>query len=99
MHELPHILHAVFPLTHFIVMEIVFNENDITPSIWVSKAIVNVLFMNHTIFPMIPCRTISVPRRTVSPRQYMSWLETMSWNLPPVLLMRGNQTSVLTFYS
>ncbi|XP_064390223.1 solute carrier family 12 member 3-like isoform X2 [Halichondria panicea] len=43
--------------------------------------------------------TISVPQRSVSARTYLSWLETLSADLPPVLLMRGNQASVLTFYS
>ncbi|XP_063720784.1 solute carrier family 12 member 2-like isoform X2 [Symsagittifera roscoffensis] len=31
--------------------------------------------------------------------QYMCWLETLSENLPPTILMRGNQENVLTFYS
>jgi hypothetical protein len=43
--------------------------------------------------------TISVPQRGVSSQLYMSWLETMSHSLPPILLMRGNQSNVLTFYS
>ena len=34
-----------------------------------------------------------------SSKMYMSWLEFLSLNLPPVLLVRGNQQSVLTFYS
>lgn len=46
-----------------------------------------------------PHSTVSVPQRTISAHRYMSWLEVMSHNLPPILLMRGNQTSVLTFYS
>ena len=47
----------------------------------------------------LPLRTISVPQRGVSSQLYMSWLETMSHSLPPILLMRGNQSNVLTFYS
>ena len=31
--------------------------------------------------------------------QYMCWLETLSKDLPPTILMRGNQENVLTFYS
>ena len=34
-----------------------------------------------------------------SPLMYMSWLEVLSADLPPVLMVRGNQTNVLTFYS
>ncbi|CAG0884776.1 unnamed protein product [Darwinula stevensoni] len=36
---------------------------------------------------------------TVTAPIYMAWLETLTKNLPPFLLIRGNQTSVLTFYS
>lgn len=30
---------------------------------------------------------------------YMGYLETLTADLPPVCLVRGNQQSVLTFYS
>lgn len=30
---------------------------------------------------------------------YMSWLDITTRNMPPFLLLRGNQESVLTFYS
>lgn len=30
---------------------------------------------------------------------YMMWLELLSGDLPPMLFVRGNQTSVLTYYS
>uniref|UniRef100_A0A1I7U2R9 SLC12 domain-containing protein n=1 Tax=Caenorhabditis tropicalis TaxID=1561998 RepID=A0A1I7U2R9_9PELO len=44
--------------------------------------------------------TLPVPRKgMVSSSLYMSWLEAMTQNLPPLLLVRGNQQSVLTFYS
>ncbi|XP_062870188.1 solute carrier family 12 member 2 isoform X2 [Trichomycterus rosablanca] len=35
----------------------------------------------------------------VSSALYMSWLDTLSKDLPPILLVRGNHQSVLTFYS
>jgi solute carrier family 12 sodium/potassium/chloride transporter 2 len=44
--------------------------------------------------------TLPLPKRGhTSPALYMAWLEIMTRNLPPILLTRGNQTSVLTFYS
>jgi solute carrier family 12 sodium/potassium/chloride transporter 2 len=41
-----------------------------------------------------------MPRKgTVGAPLYMAWLEALSANMPPFLLIRGNQSSVLTFYS
>lgn len=36
---------------------------------------------------------------TVPAAIYMAWLEIMSRGMPPFLFVRGNQTSVLTFYA
>ena len=45
-------------------------------------------------------RTLPVPRKgTCSSSLYMAWLETLTRDMPPILLLRGNQQSVLTFYS
>uniref|UniRef100_A0A8R1TWW0 SLC12 domain-containing protein n=1 Tax=Onchocerca volvulus TaxID=6282 RepID=A0A8R1TWW0_ONCVO len=44
--------------------------------------------------------TLPVPRfGFVSSCLYMAWLDMMTRDLPPTLMIRGNQTSVLTFYS
>jgi len=44
--------------------------------------------------------TLPMPRKgTVSAPLYMAWLEMVTADMPPFLLVRGNQTSVLTFYS
>ena len=44
--------------------------------------------------------TLPLPKRgATSPALYMSWLDVMTKDMPPVLFVRGNQQSVLTFYS
>ena len=44
--------------------------------------------------------TLPIPKKAVvTSLMYMSWLEVLSADLPPILLLRGNQTSVLTYYS
>ena len=41
-----------------------------------------------------------MPRKGATPANlYMAWLEIMTREMPPFLFVRGNQTSVLTFYS
>ncbi|XP_006908835.1 solute carrier family 12 member 3 isoform X1 [Pteropus alecto] len=44
--------------------------------------------------------TLPIGRKGKCPSSlYMAWLETLSWDLrPPVILIRGNQENVLTFY-
>ncbi|XP_033750069.1 solute carrier family 12 member 3-like [Pecten maximus] len=44
--------------------------------------------------------TLPVPRKNFCPAGlYMGWLETLTRDMPPMLLLRGNQQSVLTYYS
>ncbi|KAK9508116.1 hypothetical protein O3M35_007849 [Rhynocoris fuscipes] len=44
--------------------------------------------------------TLPMPRKgTVSAPLYMAWLELITAGMPPSLVLRGNQTSVLTYYS
>uniref|UniRef100_A0A3B4YAI0 Solute carrier family 12 member 2 n=1 Tax=Seriola lalandi dorsalis TaxID=1841481 RepID=A0A3B4YAI0_SERLL len=48
------------------------------------------------------CISLSLPlarKGAVSSALYMAWLEVLSKDLPPILLVRGNHQSVLTFYS
>nr|XP_057945470.1 solute carrier family 12 member 1 isoform X1 [Doryrhamphus excisus] len=45
---------------------------------------------------------VSMPiarKETISDFLYMAWLDILTKDLPPVLLIRGNHKSVLTFYS
>lgn len=45
-------------------------------------------------------RTLPMPRKNQTPPVlYMAWLEMLTRDLPPVMLIRGNHTDVLTFYS
>lgn len=44
--------------------------------------------------------TLPMPRKNIiKAAHYMAWLEALSRDLPPFLFVRGNQQSVLTFYS
>ncbi|KAE8739612.1 hypothetical protein FOCC_FOCC014877 [Frankliniella occidentalis] len=44
--------------------------------------------------------SLPMPRKgLVSAPLYMAWIEMLTRDLPPYLLVRGNHTSVLTFYS
>ena len=41
-----------------------------------------------------------MPKRGLcSPGLYMAMLDTLTKDMPPMLLLRGNQESVLTYYS
>uniref|UniRef100_A0A8C9TH58 Solute carrier family 12 member 9 n=1 Tax=Scleropages formosus TaxID=113540 RepID=A0A8C9TH58_SCLFO len=45
---------------------------------------------------------VSMPiarKGTISDHLYMAWLDILTKNLPPTMLIRGNHKSVLTFYS
>jgi len=43
--------------------------------------------------------TLPLPKKDMSPALYMAWLDIMTKDMPPTLFIRGNQQSVLTFYS
>jgi solute carrier family 12 (sodium/potassium/chloride transporter), member 2 len=58
------------------------------------------MLLEHSKDANLVVMSLPMPRReTVSAPLYMSWLEILTRDLPPMLLVRGNQTSVLTFYS
>ena len=44
--------------------------------------------------------TLPLPKKgSLPPMLYMAWMDFISQRLPPFLFIRGNQDSVLTFYS
>ncbi|XP_018422708.1 PREDICTED: solute carrier family 12 member 2 isoform X2 [Nanorana parkeri] len=60
----------------------------------------NELLMEHSSTASVIVMSLPVARKgTVSSALYMAWIEALSKDLPPILLVRGNHQSVLTFYS
>uniref|UniRef100_A0A915J9Q4 SLC12A transporter C-terminal domain-containing protein n=1 Tax=Romanomermis culicivorax TaxID=13658 RepID=A0A915J9Q4_ROMCU len=58
------------------------------------------LLLKHSMNSTLIVLTMPIPRRNVfSNILYMAWLEILTKDMPPVLLLRGNQQSVLTFYT
>ncbi|ETN67130.1 bumetanide-sensitive Na-K-Cl cotransport protein [Anopheles darlingi] len=58
------------------------------------------MLLEHSSKANLIVMSMPMPRLgTVSAPLYMSWLEMLTKDMPPTLLVRGNQTSVLTFYS
>ncbi|KAK6178797.1 hypothetical protein SNE40_011302 [Patella caerulea] len=56
--------------------------------------------LEHSSEAALIVMTLPVPRKTTCPAGlYMAWLEMLTNNLPPTLLLRGNQQSVLTYFS
>ncbi|KGL80365.1 Solute carrier family 12 member 1 [Tinamus guttatus] len=60
----------------------------------------NELLQEHSRAANLIVLSLPVARKgVVSDHLYMAWLEILSKNLPPVLMVRGNHKNVLTFYS
>merc|ERR1711902_103677 len=58
------------------------------------------LLREHSTKSEMVIMTLPMPRKGSTPANlYMAWLEIMTREMPPFLFVRGNQTSVLTFYS
>lgn len=58
------------------------------------------LLQEHSRDAAMVVMSLPMPRKgMVSAALYMAWLETLSKDMPPFLFVRGNHTSVLTFYS
>ncbi|KAM9735500.1 solute carrier family 12 member 2 isoform 2-T2 [Menidia menidia] len=60
----------------------------------------NELLKEHSSTANLIVMSLPLARKgAVSSALYMAWLEVLSQDLPPLLLVRGNHQSVLTFYS
>ncbi|XP_029392743.1 solute carrier family 12 member 1 isoform X7 [Mus pahari] len=60
----------------------------------------NELLQEHSRAANLIVLSLPVARKgSISDLLYMAWLEILTKNLPPVLLVRGNHKNVLTFYS
>ncbi|KAM9645300.1 solute carrier family 12 member 1 isoform 3-T3 [Trichechus inunguis] len=60
----------------------------------------NELLQEHSRAANLVVLSLPVARKgSISDLLYMAWLEILTKNLPPVLLVRGNHKNVLTFYS
>jgi len=58
------------------------------------------LLLYHSSDAKLVVMTLPIHRRgAVSVPLYSAWLETLTANMPPFLLVRGNQSPVLTFFS
>ncbi|XP_039289667.1 bumetanide-sensitive sodium-(potassium)-chloride cotransporter isoform X2 [Nilaparvata lugens] len=58
------------------------------------------LLLKHSNDASLIVMSLPMPRKgMVSAGLYMAWLEALTRDMPPFLLVRGNQQSVLTFYS
>lgn len=58
------------------------------------------LLLEHSTNASLVVMSLPMPRQgAVSAPLYMSWLEVLTRDMPPFLLIRGNQMPVLTFYS
>lgn len=58
------------------------------------------LLLKHSTDASLVVMSLPMPRQgAVSAALYMSWIEVLTKGMPPFLLIRGNQSSVLTFYS
>jgi len=58
------------------------------------------LLKQHSMGATFIVVTLPMPRKGVcSAGLYMSWIDTLTRDMPPIMLLRGNQESVLTYYS
>ncbi|XP_046651527.1 bumetanide-sensitive sodium-(potassium)-chloride cotransporter-like isoform X2 [Daphnia pulicaria] len=57
------------------------------------------LLLSHSSDSNLVVMTLPIPPKGDFNALYMAWLEALTANMPPFMLVRGNQTSVLTFYS
>jgi len=58
------------------------------------------LMLQHSKDAKLIVMTLPMPRKGIcSAGLYMAWIDTLTRDMPPILLLRGNQENVLTYYS
>ena len=65
----------------------------------VRAALLGDLLRLHSRSAAIIAVTLPLPAPNAEPGQYMSWLEVLSDELPPTVMLRGNNDNVMTFSS
>lgn len=76
------------------------NELEIYKTKTYRQIRLNELLKEHSSTANLIVMSMPLARKgAVSSALYMAWLETLSKDLPPIQLVRGNHQSVLTFYS
>uniref|UniRef100_A0A803XTD8 Solute carrier family 12 member 2 n=1 Tax=Meleagris gallopavo TaxID=9103 RepID=A0A803XTD8_MELGA len=87
-------------LTYVIVLGLYIYVTYKKPGMYRGHSWLNELLKEHSSTANVIVMSLPVARKgAVSSALYMAWLEALSKDLPPILLVRGNHQSVLTFYS
>lgn len=81
-----------------------FNSNKLSNPLFIFKTYNNLrlrdLLVEYSQSSALIVLTIPVPNKThTCAGLFISWLDYVSNEMPPMLMVRGNQTPVLTFYS
>ncbi|KAJ2938439.1 hypothetical protein O0L34_g12880 [Tuta absoluta] len=67
---------------------------------WCPVSVRRELLLANSSAARLVVMSLPMPRKgSVSAPLYMAWLEMMSRDMPPMLFVRGNHTSVLSFYA
>lgn len=97
----------------FMTPAIVINDNDTEHSQIISESTlskhkektnfhlrISEVVKEHSSNASLVVMTLPMVRKGhVAPLLYLAWLDMLTANMPPCLMVRGNQTPVLTFYS
>ena len=65
----------------------------------VRAALLGDLLRHHSSSAALVAVTLPLPAPNAEPGQYLAWLEVLSDDLPPTIMLRGNNDNVITFSS